>query len=171
MEAIRETAAACTVFIFVVKIRGRRMKFRYKVLASGPDFDACTRTVLSFFTAYQLVRYSHVTILKEDSLPATHPEFWNEIGKAVNENHLVLKQLIKELGNEGVTSLKDLEELPQGYKSTMLHTVTHFFDGFFGVDTSFYNLEEHSHWISEGLTEKMHASPGHFWFLSLEAQS
>lgn len=150
---------------------GRGLKFHHKVLSSGPDFESCARKVLSFFQAYQLVRYSQINILKEDSLPASHPEFWNKIGKAVLENHLVLKQLIKELGDEGVTNLKDLEELPQGYKSTMLHTVTHFFDGFFGVDTYFYNLEEDSHWVSEELTEKMHAYPDHFWILALEAQS
>jgi hypothetical protein len=150
---------------------GKRLEFHHEVLSSGSDFDACTRKVLSFFQAYQLIRYSQIKILKEYSLPASHPEFWNKIEKAVQENHLVLKQLIKELGDEGVTSLKDLEELPQGYKSSMLHTVTHFFDGFFGVDTYFYNLEEYSHWISEELIKKIQASPAHFWILALEAES
>ena len=83
----------------------------------------------------------------------------------------LLKQLIKELGDEEVTNLKDLEELPQGYKSSMLHIVTHFFDGFFGVDTYFYNLEEDSHWVSEELIKKMQTSPSHFWILVLEAES
>jgi len=150
---------------------GKVLKFHHEVLVSGPDCDACTRKVLSFFKAYQLVRYSQIKILKEDSLPASRPEFWNKIEKAVLENHLVLKQLIEELDDEGVTSLKDLEDLPQGYKSSMLHTVTHFLDGFFGVDTYFYNLEEGSHWVSEELMEKMQASPAHFWILSIEAES
>jgi hypothetical protein len=150
---------------------GKGLKFHHEVLSSGSDFDACTRKVLSFFQEYQLVRYSQINILKEDSLPASHPEFWNKIEKAVLENHLVLKRLIEELGDEGVTSLKDLEELPQGYKSSMLHPITHFFDGFFGVDTYFYNLEEDSHWISEKLIKKMQASPVHFWILALEAES
>ena len=147
------------------------MKFHHEVLSSGSDFDVCSRKVLSFFEAYQLVRYSQIKILKKDSLPASHPEFWNKLEKAVLENHLVLQQLIRELGDEGVTSLEDLEELPQGYKSSMLHIVTHFFDGFFGVDTYFYNLEENSHWISEKLIKKMQTSPALFWILALEAES
>jgi hypothetical protein len=152
-------------------MQGRGLKFHYKVLSSGSDFDACTGKALSFFQTYQLVRYSQVTIRKEESLPASHPEFWDKIREAVRENHLVLRQLIKELGDEGVTGLNDLEELPEGYKSSMLHTVTHFFDGFFGVDTYFYNLEEDSHWVSEELREKIHASPDRFWILAIDALS
>jgi hypothetical protein len=89
---------------------GRELKFHHKMLSSGPDFESCTRKVLSFFQAYQLVRYSQIKFLKEYSLPASHPEFWDKIEKAVLENHLVLNQLIKELGDEEVTNLKDLEE-------------------------------------------------------------
>ena len=150
---------------------GRELKFHHKVLSAGPDFESCTEKVLSFFTAYQLVRYSQIKFLKEDSLPASHPQFWNELDKAVSENHTVLKQLIQELKDEDVINLTDIELLPRGYKSTMLHAVTHFLDGFFGIDTHFYNLEEDSHWVSEALKRKMHVLPDHFWILALEAQS
>jgi hypothetical protein len=141
------------------------------MLSSGSDFETCSRKVLYFFQTFQLVRYSQIRIVAEDSLPASSPDFWDKIEGAIRENRLVLKQLLRELGDEGVTTLKDLEELPQGYKSTILHTATHFLDGFFGVDTYFYNLVEDSHWVSEELTRKMLSSPSHFWLLSIEAET
>src|SRR4030043_54062 len=69
-----------------------------------------------------------------------------------------------------INILKDLQELPQGYKSKILHVITHLLDGFFGIDTYFYNLEEDSHWVSEELKEKIKTNPPIFWLLSLEAQ-
>jgi hypothetical protein len=109
--------------------------------------------------------------MAEDSLPASSPEFWDKMEHAILENRLVLRQLLTELGDEGITTLKDLEDLPQGYMSTILHTATHFLDGFFGVDTYFYNLVEDSHWVSEELTKKMRSVPAHFWLLAIEAKT
>jgi len=160
-----------TSFNITIIMFGENLKFHYEILSSGLDFDACKRNVLHFFQTYQLVRYAQIKILKDDSLPASSPEFWDKIEKAILENRLVLKQLLKELEDEGITTLKDLEKLPQGYKSTMLHTATHFLDGFFGVDTYFYNLVEDSHWVSRELTQKMQFSPAHYWLLALEAES
>ena len=147
------------------------LKFHLEILSEGPDFETCTRKVLYFFQTYQLVRYSQVTIVEEDSLPASSPEFWKKLGDAIRENRLILRQLLKELGDEGVATLKDLEELPQGYMSTILHTATHFLDGFFGVDTYFYNLVDDSHWVSEDLTRKIQSSPAHFWLLSIDVET
>ncbi len=52
--------------------------------------------------------------------------------------------------------------MPQGYKSKMLHVITHFLDGFFGIDTFFYNLEEDSHWVSEELQKKIAEAPTYY---------
>jgi len=147
------------------------LKFHHVVLSAGSDYETCTRKVLHFFKTFQLVRYAQIRIVEHDSLPASSPDFWDKMSDAIMENRLVLKQLLKELGDEGVTTLKDLEELPQGYKSTILHTATHFLDGFFGVDTYFYNLVEDSHWVSEELTKKILFSPALFWLLAIEAET
>ena len=147
------------------------MKFHLEVLSTGQDFETCTRKALHFFQIYQLVRYSQIRIDEEYSLPASSTDFWDKMRDAIRENRLILRQLLKELGDEGVKTLKDLEELPQGYKSTILHTATHFLDGFFGVDTYFYNLIEDSHWVSEDLRKKILSSPSHFWLLSIDAET
>lgn len=117
-----------------------KTKYRHDIFVSGSDFDACKKKVLHFFEKYQLVRYSHINILEEDSVPSSSPVFWGRLGKAILKNHQIVHDLIKELQGEGIITLDDLQELPQGYKSKMLHTVTHFLDGFFGIDTYFYNL-------------------------------
>jgi len=147
------------------------LKLYHVMLSTGPDFETSTKKVLSFFQAFQLIRYSRIMIVKEDSLPASSPDFWDRMRNAIMENRLILEQLLKELCDEGVTAVEDLEGLSQGYKSSMLHTVTHFLDGFFGVDTYFYNLAEDSHWVSEELTRKIRSSPAHFWLLTVEAET
>ncbi|MBS1113124.1 MAG: hypothetical protein H6Q92_887, partial [Nitrospirae bacterium] len=83
----------------------------------------------------------------------------------------ILRGLIKELQVEGVMNLDDLNALPQGYKTKMLHVITHFLDGFFGIDTYFYNLVEDSHWVSEEMRRRIAENPSDFWLLSLDARN
>jgi len=146
-----------------------KSKYYHKILVRGTDFESCRRNMLNFFEKYLLVRYSHINLLQNDCLSALIPEFWIKVEKAILKNQQILKELLEELHKESVITLKDLGELPQGYKTKMLHTITHFLDGFFGIDTYFYNLEEDSHWVSEGLLEKIKATPSHYWLLALEA--
>lgn len=145
-------------------------KYNHEILVKGTDLEACKRKVLHFFQNYQLVRYSHINIVEEESLSASNLGFWDKLEKANQKNRQILHELIKELEGEGLTTLEDLQELPQGYKSKMLHVITHLLDGFFGIDTYFYNLEEDSHWVSEELKEKIKTNPPIFWLLSLEAR-
>jgi hypothetical protein len=42
-------------------------------------------------------------------------------------------------------------------------------DGFFGIDTYFFNLEEESHWVSVELQKSMEAAPSAYWLLTIEA--
>ena len=65
----------------------------------------------------------------------------------------------------------DLNDMGQGYKSKILHTLTHFLDGFFGIDTCFYNLEEDSHWLSDGLAAEIKKYPKKFWLLRAKCSS
>jgi hypothetical protein len=146
-----------------------KTKYQHEILVRGSDFDTCKKKVLHFFEKYQLVRYSYIYILKDESLSAASPDFEGRLQKAILNNRQIVHDLIKELQGEGVITLDDLQELPQGYKSKMLHTVTHFLDGFFGIDTYFYNLEDDSHWVSEELHKKIEASPSGYWLLALEA--
>jgi hypothetical protein len=147
-----------------------RAKYYHIILARCSDFDAAKRKVLHFFEKYELVRYSFIEIKENESLPASTQKFEERLREAILENRRILYGLIQELQAEGVKTLNDLKDLPQGYKSKMLHVITHFVDGFFGIDTYFYNLEDNSHWVTESFLEKIRSAPSDYWLLSLEAK-
>jgi hypothetical protein len=147
-----------------------RKSYSHEILVRGEDLEACKRKVLKFFQFYQLVRYSAITIDQRGSIPATDPEFNSRLQEAIRQNRGILSGLIRELQAENVVTLADLERLPQGYKSKMLHIITHFLDGFFGVDTHFFNLEEDSHWVSDELKKTIEAGSSSFWLLAMDAE-
>lgn len=144
--------------------------YLHEFLVKGGDFAFSKKKVLQFFERYQLVRYSHITIAENNSLPATGPDFEERLNKAILENRRIINKLLEELGKEGVRTLHDLSEMPQGFRTKMLHVITHFLDGFFGIDTYFYNLEEDSHWVSEKALQQIRETPSDYWLLSIEAE-
>jgi hypothetical protein len=148
----------------------RKTNYRHEILVRGKDLEACKGKVLRFFRDYQLVRYSSVTVLEDESLPASDPGFGDRLESAGLENRRILHELVEELRGEGVSLLNDLENMPQGYRTKMLHVITHLLDGFFGIDSFFYNLEEDSHWVSEQLRRKMAGAPTDYWLLPVEGR-
>ena len=144
--------------------------YHHELLVRGSGFEPSKKKVLLFFRKYQLVRYSEITINEGTSVSATNPKFLGRLEKTIRANHRILRGLIKELQVEGVMNLDDLNALPQGYKTKMLHVITHFLDGFFGIDTYFYNLVEDSHWVSEEMRRRIAENPSDFWLLSLDAR-
>ena len=148
---------------------GKR-KYHHEILVRGSDFEACKKKVLHFFEKYQLVRYSSIHILEKESLSASRSGFDERLRNAIMENRKIINDLIKEFQGEGVSTLDDLKDLPQGYQSKMLHVITHLLDGFFGIDTYFYNLEEDSHWVSEEFWGRIKDMPPHYWIISTEAE-
>ena len=144
--------------------------YHHEILVRGSGFEPSKKKVLLFFQKYQLVRYSVITIKESTSVSATNPKFLGRLEKAIRANRRILRGLIKELQVEGVKNLDDLNALPQGYKTKMLHVITHFLDGFFGIDTYFYNLVEDSHWVSEAMRRRIAKNPSDFWLLSLDAR-
>jgi len=143
--------------------------YAHEILVKGQDFAHCRQTVLQFFERYQLVRYSTITVVEDKSLPATDRGFQERLNEAISRNRQIVDNLTAELQREGVNTLHDLSELPQGYKTKMLHVITHLLDGFFGIDTYFYNLGEDSHWVSEKMRGLILETPSLFWMLSIEA--
>jgi hypothetical protein len=146
-----------------------KSSYRHTLLVKGHDFASARNRVLHFFKQYQLVRYSRVTISEADALNALQDRFMNAVGHALEENRRIVHDLAEELRAEGICTLEDLERIPQGYQSKMLHVITHFMDGFFGIDTFFYNLEEDSHWVSEEFLRKIRSEPSFFWLLTAYA--
>jgi hypothetical protein len=144
--------------------------YTHEFLVKGEDFTFCRKKVLQFFEHYQLVRYSHISIAENTSLTATSPGFEERLNKAIMENRRIINKLLEELGKEGISTLHDLSEMPQGFRTKMLHVITHFLDGFFGIDTYFYNLEEDSHWVSEKALQHIRETPARHRLLSVEAE-
>ena len=143
--------------------------YRHAILVKGADFRSARDRVLNFFERYQLVRYSKVEISEKEALHATQDGFLDAVGHALEENRRIVHALVEELRGEGIRSAEDLARIPQGYQSKMLHVITHFMDGFFGIDTYFYNLEEDSHWVSGETRAEISSQPSGFWLLTVDA--
>jgi hypothetical protein len=146
------------------------MKYYHEILAGGENPEACRRKVLHFFERYKLVKYSRIDILEGKSIPASDALFNSRLAQAVATNRRILNKLIAELEQEGITILKEIDKIQQGYQSKMLHSITHFVDGFFGIDSYFYNLEEDSHWVSDGLRGMMEVNPSYYRLFSLQCR-
>ena len=144
--------------------------YQHEILVKGDDFGTCKAKILQFFERYELVRYSQIDVAQDASLSAGDPDFDDRLQKAILKNRGILQALTDELQREGVDTVHDLSALPQGYKTKMLHVITHILDGFFGIDTYFYNLEEDSHWVSDVLSKKIHAHSSKYWLLTIEAK-
>jgi len=146
------------------------MKVYHEILIGGEDFNLAASRLLHFFALSQLVRYDAVQVMKEHSLVATDRVFWERIELGEARNRTILEGLISELGKENFITLADLKDIPPGYSSKMLHTIAHFIDGFFGIDSFFYNLEEDSHWVSQPYRNRISSAPSSYWLLAMEAE-
>ena len=83
----------------------------------------------------------------------------------MNFRETLVVGFINELTGCGVNRLDDIKNLEQGYKSKTLHTIAHLLDGFFGIDSCFFNLIEDSHWLSAALKDKIMENPGQYWLV------
>jgi len=135
------------------------------ILVAGPDFATCSRKVLNFFAKTGLVKYDVVTVVEAESLPATDPAFWERLGEGEAINRQRLATLIDELEQEGIRTLADLKELRQGYASKLLHTAIHLLDGFIGIDTRLYSIDDDMHWCPDCTREQIRRHPANYWLL------
>ena len=144
---------------------------RHEFLVQGENIALCSKKIHSFLDGYQLVRYGTVDIDEPGSLSAGSAGFFERLDEAVSENRRRINVFLQELHEEGVETLLQLETLPQGYQSKTLHTVTHLLDGFFGIDSFFYNLVEGSHGISDELRKKIAAEPAAYMLIAIKAST
>lgn len=141
------------------------------LLTPGADRDDAQRRVEHFFARNFLVKYDRVTITAARTGNAGEADFGRRLEKGLAENRRVVGELLDELGAGGFVKLTDLLEMRQGYESKVLHTITHLLDGFFGIDTFFYNLVEDSHGISNRLLAAIQANPAGYWLVEAECTS
>lgn len=141
------------------------------MLVDGPDFETCRRRVERFFARTILVKYDSVQVVAEKSCNGADRQFEKNLAAGINENRNLAAELLTELKETGLTDLDNLTTLPQGYASKVLHTMAHLLDGFFGVDSRFYNLSDDSHWLSEPQQALIKQNPENYWLLHVEASS
>lgn len=141
------------------------------MLLRESDREAGRQRVLAFFAKNFLVKYDSVEVVDDRSFAADESGFWGVVEEGTGNNRRVLTKLCAELAEAGFDEIGDLPRIPQGYESKTLHTITHLLDGFFGIDTSFYNLEEDSHWLSDQLAATIRNQPEEFQVITVACSS
>jgi hypothetical protein len=144
------------------------MRVYHEFLVEAEGFETAKRKVLRFLDLYELISYWGVDLLEQRCLSASMPGFRPRVEDGVRENRRVLAELLDELSSAGANTLDDLKGISQGYPTKVLHTITHILDGFFGVDSCFYNLVDDSHWISGARMERIAAAPSQYWLIAVE---
>jgi len=141
------------------------------MLVDGPDFGTSRRRVERFFARTILVKYDSVQVVAEKSCNGTDRHFWKKLDAGITENRNLAAELLADLKETGLTELDNLTTLPQGYASKILHTMAHLLDGFFGVDSRFYNLNDDSHWLNDSQLSHIKQKPESYWLIHVEASS
>lgn len=139
-------------------------------LVDTDTFVQGCKKVTHFLDKTGLVKYENIVFNPDLSCSASDPGFWKTIDSGLEKNRQSIIALIDELRESGYSQLGELAEMKQGYESKILHTLVHFLDGFIGIDSSFYNLIEDSHLLSDSLRQKIEHSPDHYQLLQVNAQ-
>jgi hypothetical protein len=143
----------------------------HELLVQGADFAACRHRVHRFFANNILVRYDSVQVIENESLNGADPEFWKRIAGAEEANRRMVDHLLQELQKEGYEKTADFLTMGQGYLSKTFHIAAHLLDGFFGIDSALYNLEDDSHWLPDSRRRQISAAPGSYWLIKVSARS
>jgi hypothetical protein len=148
----------------------RNLEISHDILMAGSDFGSCRQRVRRFFDRTMLIRYDEVLVVEYESITGAEKNFWARIREGLEANQEVLGELLASLKDEGFMALDDLQSLEKGYLSKILHTIAHLQDGFIGIDSRFYNLEEDSHGVSRELQQKIRARPDSYWLLRVRGK-
>ncbi|OCC16468.1 hypothetical protein DBT_0285 [Dissulfuribacter thermophilus] len=140
----------------------------HEFLVNGHSMAEGKEKIKRFFDHYELISYSELFYLDKAILNGKQSAFWERLASSEEVNRRLLRDWIQEMKGTGVKNLEDLEMLPQGYPSKLFHTIAHVLDGFFGVDSHFFNLIEDSHWVSQRLKELIKKSPDSYWLITVE---
>ena len=147
------------------------LSIEHSILASGSDLATCEHHIRLFFEKSQLVQYDSIEIDHLHSMNATASPFEELIKQSVDSNRQVISDLLSTLNREGCTNLQDILTIPQGFQSKLLHTMSHLLDGFFGIDSQFYDIDENSHWVTDSRRKQITESPETCWLMRIKAQS
>ena len=146
------------------------LEISHDILLAGPDFESCHKRAKHFFDRTMLIRYDEVLILENESVNGADKEFSTRLQDGLAANQQVIGELLGNLKEEGFVTLEDLQGVEKGYVSKIFHTIAHLLDGFIGIDSRFYNLEEDSHGISKDLQQKILSAPSNYWILKVNGR-
>lgn len=141
---------------------------QHHVLLSGESFAHCSQQARKFFDLTSLVIYDCIEIRKENSLSGLDKAFWGQLERYQEKNRAIVKRLLSELTQSGIKTTEDILLIEQGYLSKTFHILSHFLDGFVGIDSYFYNLLDDSHWVPEHTRKAIEKKPGGYWLLHVE---
>ncbi len=144
---------------------------QHKVLLSGDSFDHCCDQLHRFFDLTSLVIYDCIEARKELSFSGLDGAFFTQVTAAEDRNRTMVSELIAELEKNGIQHSEDLQHIAQGYLSKTLHILSHFLDGFIGIDSFFYNLLDDSHWLPAQTRITIDNNPSHYWLVHIDCYS
>lgn len=142
----------------------------HKILLTGDSFAHCSEQVHKFFDLTSLVIYDCIETVAAQSCSSLDADFTDRIAAAQKHNRQMVQSYIDELVQAGFTTTKDLVHLEQGYLSKTIHILSHFLDGFIGIDSYFYNLIDDSHWLPPATAQAIddETETHHFWLLHIK---
>lgn len=144
---------------------------RHTILVNAEHDKECKAQILGYFEKTSLVHYDKISIGSDAIVNGESAFFKEALENGIEQNKAVLDKFIEELKTTGFNNRSDLPDLEQGYPSKILHIIAHFLDGFIGIDTSFYNLVDDSHWVPRKTVEQLLEHPATFWLVPLDCYS
>ncbi len=144
---------------------------QHKVLLAGESFEHCCDQLHRFFDLTSLVIYDCIETRKEHSFSGLDGTFFTRIAAAEKRNRKMIADLLAELEKAGIEKTGDLRHIPQGYLSKTLHILSHFLDGFIGIDSYFYNILDDSHWLPPQTLRAIQENPAHYWLIHIDCYS
>jgi len=142
------------------------MKASHYFLIRCASYSSGCLRVENFLNSSLLVKYDRIEFFSDLSLAATEDSFHEKLRGAQSKIKERELQLLEDLSDQKFISLYDVLSMPQGYPSKTFHMLAHLLDGFFGVDSYFYNLEEDSHGLSSQLANEIRNHPEKFWLIA-----
>lgn len=141
---------------------------QHNVLLAGDSFDHCSAQVHKFFDLTTLVIYDCIEAIEDRSISGLDAAFLDHIIQAEKHNRRVVQELIAELAKTGIKGIEDLQNVEQGYVSKTCHILSHFLDGFIGIDSYFYNLLDDSHWLPPATARIIQQDPKNYWLIHID---
>jgi hypothetical protein len=143
--------------------------FEHWILVKADSKEEAKTHIKSFLDKYELLYYDKIEfseILRGDDI-----KFFDTLFSLMKINKNIIESFINDLEEEGYKTLRDLKDLPQGYLSKILHTLTHLLDGFMGIDSYFYNLIEDSHFVSKKEIYAIQREPEKYYLVKIKGYS